>query len=211
MKLKLVVMNLELTRRQKVGLAAGLAGCLAMIAAVASADVPNTFVAGETLRAVDLNQNFADVYERLDALDANVAAADTPAGAVMAFDLAACPVGWADYDQAAGRTIIGVNPDGINGLDERALGDTPGEESHAMTVSEMPSHDHTIFIHQVATGANQGLWTHDWSPEVAGAGAATQPLLGGGFQNFMTALPAGSGQSFNVMQPSLALLYCKKQ
>lgn len=31
-----------------------------------------------------------------------------PSGAVMAFDLAACPPGWEDFNDAAGRSIVGV-------------------------------------------------------------------------------------------------------
>lgn len=35
---------------------------------------------------------------------------DIPTGAIMAFDLDDCPVGWSQYGDAAGRTIVGITP-----------------------------------------------------------------------------------------------------
>ena len=58
-----------------------------------------------------------------------------PSGAVVAFNLAACPVGWSPLATAGGRTIIGVNAAGGNGLSARNLGDTVGEETHTLTVA----------------------------------------------------------------------------
>ncbi len=59
MKLKVVVVDLELTRRQRVGAMAGLALAVALAASAALAEVPKVFVAGEPLTAADLNANFA--------------------------------------------------------------------------------------------------------------------------------------------------------
>jgi len=67
MKLKLVVVDLELSRRQKTALAAALGAAVLMVGAVAVADVPNTFVAGDTLTAAGLNENFDDIDARLTA------------------------------------------------------------------------------------------------------------------------------------------------
>jgi len=68
MKLKLVVVDLELTRRQKRIRAGGLAVAVMLVAGAAWAEVPNTFVAQQTLTAGDLNENFGYVNGRLDAL-----------------------------------------------------------------------------------------------------------------------------------------------
>jgi len=133
-----------------------------------------------------------------------------PPGAVMAFDLAACPPGWTALAQAAGRSIVGVNAGG-NGLSARALGATVGEEQHTMTVAEMPSHSHALVLNDYTPGSC-GLWTINWNPGTLAACStnSSPPLLGGGLQNGMTVQLSGNGAPFNVMPPSLALLYCKK-
>jgi hypothetical protein len=133
-----------------------------------------------------------------------------PSGAVMAFDLAACPAGWTPMAAAAGRAIIGVNGGG-NGLSPRALGATVGEERHTMTVAEMPSHYHNLVLNSFSPGAC-GLWTVNWNPGTIAACSdnTAPPLLGGGLQNAMTIQPNGSGAPFNVLPPSVALLYCRK-
>jgi len=69
MKLKLVVVDLELSRRQRLLGAAGLGAAILMVGAVAVADVPNTFVAGDTLTAAGLNENFDDIDTRVSGLD----------------------------------------------------------------------------------------------------------------------------------------------
>jgi hypothetical protein len=137
-----------------------------------------------------------------------------PSGAVVAFNLSACPMGWSAFSAAGGRTLIGVNVDGGNGLSQRNLGDTPGEETHTMAISEMVSHTHTILIYGTGSGPNEGTWNFTWNPStgnsVFGSQSATPAILGGGYQNFMANQPAGGGTPFNQMQPSIALLYCVK-
>lgn len=83
MKLKMVVVDLELTLRQKRLGASGLAVAAMLAAGAAWADVPNTFVAGETLKAADLNEKFAtlegDLFNAnaaLENVEADVAALD---------------------------------------------------------------------------------------------------------------------------------------
>jgi hypothetical protein len=135
-----------------------------------------------------------------------------PVGAVMAFNLAACPAGWTALTTAAGRTIIGVNA-GANGLSARALGATVGEERHTMTVPELPSHDHQLWLREYSASSGPGgFWTVNWQLAglTTGSGNGNPPLYGAGFQNAMTVQPTGSGTPANVMQPSLALLYCQK-
>lgn len=77
MKLKLVVVDLELTRRQKRIGAGGLAVALALVCGVAFGDVPKTFASGEILRAADLNANFDDLDSRLTAAEAQTGALNT--------------------------------------------------------------------------------------------------------------------------------------
>jgi hypothetical protein len=140
-----------------------------------------------------------------------LAQAVVPSGAVMAFNLSACPTGWTAYSAAGGRTIIGVNATGGNGLSAYTLGQTVGEETHTMSVGEIAAHSHTLEINLEGSGPNEGYWNFSWSAAgVVGSQSATPATLGGGLQNFMTVETTGSTTPFNQLQPSIALLYCQK-
>jgi hypothetical protein len=76
MKLKIVVLDLELTRREKRVGAVALALASALVTSVALAEVV-PFAAGETLTAAKLNANFADLDERLTAQSTDAAELDT--------------------------------------------------------------------------------------------------------------------------------------
>ena len=62
--------------------------------------------------------------------------ASVPKGAIMYFNLAACPTGWIDLTAAQGRTIVGMPNGGT-------LGGTIGS---ALTNRENRSHTHTVAI-----------------------------------------------------------------
>jgi hypothetical protein len=116
-----------------------------------------------------------------------------PSGAVMAFDLDACPAGWTAFASAAGHTIVGV--------DSRVRGTTLGAETHTMTVNEMPAHSHTNEIRGTVGTFNNNDINLYWS-----GGSAVASTFG-------TSRPSnntGGGAAFSIMQPSLFLLYCKK-
>lgn len=120
-----------------------------------------------------------------------------PAGAVMAFDLSACPTGWTELVSARGRTIVGLNP-GDASFDTR--GETGGEKTHTLTVAEMPSHRHTITIIKGAY--------HTGRPDYPG-------YLGHGNYNAnvaetFTGNNDGGNQPHNNLQPYIAFIYCKK-
>ena len=72
-----------------------------------------------------------------------------PGGAVMFFDLAACPAGWTAFDAARGRTLVGLNNGGTRGgtagtplgdLEDRAV----GQHAHGITD---PGHGHSLRGH----------------------------------------------------------------
>jgi microcystin-dependent protein len=148
------------------------------------------------------------------------AAGEIPSGAVMAFDLDRCPTGWAPFGAAAGRTIIGVN-DARNGLSARALGATVGEENHLLTADELAPHTHAG-----STGTGKAmqyrtvgaLGTNTAENHVAGwAGTANFVdrtddgwALAKHSHDFVTNTGAVGGKAHNNMQPSVALLYCRK-
>jgi hypothetical protein len=187
MKLKVYVVDFEIPPRAKRwALRLGIPAVVLFAAAAAFA-LPVTFTDGQTLKAADLNNNFGYLV---------------PSGAVVAFNLLNCPTGWTALPQAGGRTIVGVNAAGGNGLSQRNLGDTVGEEAHTLSVAEMPSHSHTSVIYATVgtsfTNGTTGLQTQ---------GGTSAPT------NLGQSIPsnaAGGGNAFSNMQPSLALLYCQK-
>jgi microcystin-dependent protein len=164
-----------------------------------------------------------------------------PTGSLVAFAGSTPPEGWLPCDGAAvGRSqyaalfaVIGITyggGDGVStfnvpdlrgrvpmgagtgpGLASRQMGQTLGQEQHALTVPEMPSHNHEIHIENPGSGPNQGSWNLNWSTVgVYGSQSTSQGDLGGGLQNFMFVTFTGSSQPFNVIQPSLVLTYLIK-
>jgi len=107
MKLKLVVVDLELSRRQRLLGAAGLGAAILMVGAVAVADVPNTFVAGDTLTAAGLNANFDDIDARIAEHDTRLIANEAAVtdlsadGAVFSVDVADGTLGAVDIAPGA--------------------------------------------------------------------------------------------------------------
>ena len=123
----------------------------------------------------------------------------SPTGAVMAFDLASCPSGWTAYTAADGRNIIGAGTaTGASGATAHTKGQTGGEEKHVLTVSELASHSHGLYGEGMGSKGNNGT--------VARYGDGFG-LMGPG--DISTAV-AGSNVAHNVMDPYIALLYCKK-
>ena len=150
----------------------------------------------------------------------------TPTGTVLAFSGAAAPAGWllangqavSRTDYAAlftaigtafgtgngtttfnlpdlrGRTVIGVGQGAA--LTARALAQTGGEEAHALTLQELPSHSHT---------APTGVTTPDGGAyEVAGT---TQTYSTYDYAKGAPTDVAGGNMGHNTMPPFLALNY----
>lgn len=165
-----------------------LPAAVLLASAIALAEPPVVFKDGDVLTAADLNKSFASLV---------------PAGAVVAFNLQACPPGWAAMPSAQGRTIVGVNPAGANGLSTRELGQIFGEEKHTLTVAEMASHSHTLSIF----GSTDSGFTNNATDLRASGGGQVASNFGTSGISSLT----GGSSPFNLVQPSLALLYCQKQ
>lgn len=95
-----------------------------------------------------------------------------------------------------GRVAVGVGQGA--GLSSRAAGATGGEETHALSVTEMPEHAHE---HQYAyTGDDNTMWHANQQAAVA-AGADNPTISSGGG----AVRPAGGGAAHENMPPFLAL------
>lgn len=113
-----------------------------------------------------------------------------PSGAVMAFDLTACPSGWAEYTAARGRFIRGVC------LDATGCQDSDGVRTVGSTQEDaFKSHTHsfvggtTVYFHTPSGG------THSW------------PGGGGGITWGTDTQAAGGAET---RAKNVALLYCRK-
>lgn len=108
---------------------------------------------------------------------ANLALVESLTTAVVAFD-SECPSGWIVAPAMAGRVIVGAGA--ATGLTERARGDSGGEETHLLTIAEMPSHTHSYIFTKdsgTPTKVDTTPWEHgDRKPdEQTGAAGGSQP------------------------------------
>jgi hypothetical protein len=128
-----------------------------------------------------------------------------PSGAVMAFDLAACPAGWTALADAQGRVIVGTTT-GV------ALKARVGADQVTLTAAQMPTHTHTVsdpgHAHSVANTVDYGLPPVFNTMGNQGVGRTT--ITSGSSPTGISLQNAGSSMPFDNRQASLALLYCKK-
>lgn len=93
------------------------------------AAVPHIFSNGTLTDADQMNENFSYVLDRT-----------VPSGALMYFNLSACPAGWSELTDARGRVLVGLSQDGtLVGTVGTALGDL-----ETRTITDVPSHTHNI-------------------------------------------------------------------
>jgi microcystin-dependent protein len=94
------------------------------------------------------------------------------------------------------RTIVGAGSSTSSGLTTRALGATGGEETHALTVAELATHNHGVadptHNHGGVTGQENQNHTH-------GAGGGLQFVIGvGNEQNGVLGPTSGNGVTFTA-------------
>ena len=137
--------------------------------------------------------------------------ADVPLGTIACdggtYDRAVYPLLYAKIDpifivnadqfitpDLSGRTIIGSG----SGLSAHFTGESAGEESHQLTIAEMPSHSHQSYAHHV-TGRTGAIDLYTFLVE--------QNLIDPLFTYLDGTATGGDGQH-NNMQPYIAAKYC---
>ncbi len=130
-------------------------------------------------------------FDAQDVIDSAI----LPSGAVLAFSLLKCPVGWSLFEEGSGRVILGVGKG--QGLKERKLLDRGGEEKHILTIGEMPQHNHVLNNHR-----------NDKRDDGGFGGSENNIHQARGYKVGIS--KAGGNQPHNNMQPFVALRFCQK-
>jgi len=175
--------------------AAGVFACLALMTAT------NPTFAEECKTVKECAQQAVEA-----ALDAHTEfRLAVPTGAVMAFDLPQCPPGWGDFAPLAGRVVVGAGSGNRDQADKlltaRTLDDFGGEETHVLTIDEMPKHTHQDkdYKYLMMYSGDNTLKTGD--------PVGKQPDL-----SHMGEVPyAGGDKAHNTMQPYYVLRYCVRK
>jgi hypothetical protein len=149
-------------------------------------------------------------------LSAPYATNGVPPGAVMFFNLSACPSGWQTMTQAQGRTLVGMQPSGTLGF---AVG-------NAFADKEARAHSHLVNDHAHSVGNTTGTYLFGGITWYGNGGLVSnsQGLLGVdtdccgqilGQQHYHTVGPTSTASGLttlptNDVVPYLQLLACQK-
>ncbi|MEP3602741.1 MAG: hypothetical protein ABJN26_22665 [Stappiaceae bacterium] len=143
---------------------------------------------------------------------ASAGGVEIPRGAVVAFDggeyektsserlSSGCPAGWVRFVQAEGRFVVGSDSYlsfGETGKYE--LRKTGGSETHALTKSELPEHDHKV--------GGTHLIKLEKGSMLGGDGTKGNVRVR---NDTRTSQTAGLGHAHNNMPPYIALYFCKR-
>ncbi len=128
---------------------------------------------------------------RSESAPTSSAAAEIPAGAVIAFDNPnGCPPGWTDMGQGwRGHTLVAAVADTNDRFGFRRSG---GEASVTLSLTHLPPHDHG------------GIWGGTEQK----AGMLNEPAYHS--SGYAQARMEGGGQPHENMPPYIALYFCKK-
>lgn len=134
---------------------------------------PNTFTPGGIIRSDHVNENFDLLYDKVNELDALF-----PRGIVLMWSgaIGDIPAGWALCD---GNAHTAPNGDSVTTPDLRdrfivgagstyAIGNTGGENSHQLTLAEIPAHNHAngVFKYLLKYDGNETqLHAGNWDPD----------------------------------------------
>lgn len=126
---------------------------------------------------------------------------------------------WVLYGQ--GRTLVGFSDNPNDWNEYKSMGNAFGENSHTLTVAEMPSHNHGNDIANKLVGISQdwlnsGVRSVDsgFTPSGFDNGTAVREYAVGGLPSTVlersTIKPAGGNQPHNNIQPSIVVQFWRR-
>ncbi|MEM6994958.1 MAG: hypothetical protein AAF721_30880 [Myxococcota bacterium] len=161
------------TRRRAPITVAAIALLIPLAALASPVAIPNTFSDGASIEAEEFNENFDaiaaavnDNDQRITDVEDAVSMDPTPAGAVVFFNLAACPTGWTEMTGMRGRMPLGLPNGGMLG----ATVGTDLEDQGTRSITETPSHVHTVNPPNTAT-TNEPAHFHAVDPPATNSGS----------------------------------------
>lgn len=146
---------------------------------------------------------------RVKSLEDQLKGAQTvPQGAVVAFDRAkGCPGGWSEFNEGAGRFIIGVDGKGFTlpYIKEKPQYVIGGKATTVLEERHLPPHTHSI-------NAGRSTSEKDWYGlrYDAQSGFVERVIVANTPEKLNTIKPSTPGQEHTNMPPYIALYFCKK-
>ncbi|MDR2190357.1 MAG: hypothetical protein LBP53_04125 [Candidatus Peribacteria bacterium] len=164
---------------------------------------------------VGVTNNFASLTNSLTTLTNTVnvvSEKSVPAGAVMAFDLSACPTGWTRFSAADNRFIMGASSN---------FKTTGGSSYIYLSANQLPSHSHYLFYRgefrgkggrRMTNGAHANDTVYSKNKGTDGDNNHRYDTVGIQNQtaNAGKSSSVGNGASINIQNPYIKLIYCKK-
>jgi hypothetical protein len=134
-------------------------------------------------------KNLNALVNRIEALEARPLVGNIPVGLVAIWGLPAnnIPAGWVEHTALSGRMPIGKNTADADFSSTIGTLATGGSKTKALSVEEMPEHDHAIGNSRRNTGGGSG-------------GDENHPTSFAGTRNHITD-KKGGGQAFSIMNP----------
>lgn len=151
---------------------------------------------------IDLTEINAQIQNIIDNIPKTIASAilednkkKYPIGKIILSEVGINPVTYLGFGTwelwGSGRVPVGVD---IDDTDFNAAGKTGGEKEHALTIDEMPSHNHNSTLNYEGRGSNQ--WSYRSNADYLGGPVSTTNT--------------GGGQPHNNMQPYITCYMWKR-
>ena len=174
--------------------------------ATSQGEMPETTLPAPAATEDVLLRRIAELQSRLDEVARGSRASAVPSGTIAAFELDECPRGWAYYEPAASRVVVGEGQ--AANLAKRSLGETDGSERIKLVREHLPEVALRLPTRAYNDNSQQGGEDFITEPNPYGVQASGR----GNFSEHERLTEfLGKGQPIDYMPPFVVLRYCVKQ